>query len=65
MAACSNCFVEMTGEYCAACGERRVRPDDLSAIRFLHDLVDQLANFRFKFKTLRSIASIRLTLLLV
>ena len=58
MAACSNCFVEMSGEYCAACGERRVRPDDLSAIRFLHDFVDQVANFRFKFKTLRSLLAL-------
>jgi hypothetical protein len=58
MVTCSNCLAEMTGEYCPACGERRVRPDDLSAIRFLHDLADQVANFQFKFKTLRSLLAL-------
>ena len=52
---CPNCLAELVGEYCAACGERRVRPEDLSVARFAHDVVDQVASFRSKFMTLRTL----------
>jgi hypothetical protein len=58
MERCPNCLAEIVGEYCAACGERRLRPEDLSASRLAHDVVDQVASFRFKFKTLRTLGAL-------
>jgi uncharacterized protein DUF3667 len=55
---CPNCLAELVGEYCAACGERRVRPEDLSAARLAHDVVDQVASFRLKFTTLRTLRAL-------
>jgi hypothetical protein len=58
MPRCANCFAEDAGEYCPRCGERRLRPDDLSATRFLRDVADQIANFRFTFKSVRSLRAL-------
>jgi hypothetical protein len=49
-----NCLAEITGEYGAACGERRFRPEDLSPVRFAHVcaalffLAAPLAGFRLE-----------------
>jgi hypothetical protein len=32
----AKCLAEITGEYRAACGERRFGPEDLSAVQFAH-----------------------------
>lgn len=54
MTRCPNCAADVSGEYCPACGQRRIRPEDLSARRFVRDLADELASFRSRFKTLRT-----------
>ena len=55
---CANCSAELTGEYCAVCGQRRVRPEDLSATQFVRDVLDAVASFRVKFKTLRTLLTL-------
>ena len=52
---CPNCSAELTDEYCSRCGQRRIRPEDLSARRFLKELVDEIAGLRQKSKTLRTL----------
>jgi hypothetical protein len=52
---CPNCSAELADEYCPRCGQRRIRPQDLSARRFLHEVVDEVTNFRAKFKTLHTL----------
>ena len=64
MPQCPNCPAELTDEYCAKCGQRQIHPQDLSARRFVHELTDELASLREKFKVLRSLA-IRITLALL
>ena len=49
---CPNCSAEVADEYCPLCGQRRIRPEELSGRRFLHELVDEITSFRSKFKTL-------------
>jgi hypothetical protein len=55
MSKCPNCSAELPQEYCSNCGERRIRPDDLSARRFFRDLFDEVANLNKKFKTVRTL----------
>jgi Protein of unknown function (DUF3667) len=55
MTRCPNCSADVTGEYCPACGQRRIRPDDLSARRFVRDLAGELSSFRTRFKTWRTL----------
>jgi hypothetical protein len=55
MAQCLNCSAALTDEYCAKCGQRRIHSQDLSARHFVHELTDELANLRAKFKLLRSL----------
>lgn len=55
MLRCPNCSAELAHEYCARCGQRRIHPQDLSARRFFRELVDEIANFHAKFKTLRTL----------
>lgn len=55
MSKCPNCSADLTQEYCANCGQRQIRPDDLSARRFLRDLFDEVANLEKKFKTVRTL----------
>jgi Protein of unknown function (DUF3667) len=55
MSRCPNCSAELTQEYCPVCGQRRIRPDDLSARRFFQELFDEFANLRLTFKTVRTL----------
>jgi len=55
MSKCPNCSAELTQEYCSNCGQRRIRPDDLSALRFFRELFDEAANLDMKFKTVRTL----------
>src|SRR5262245_35260815 len=55
MSRCPNCSAELTHEYCSVCGQRRIRPDDLSARRFVRELFDELADLQVKFKTVRTL----------
>src|SRR5262245_32123464 len=55
MSKCPNCSAELTQEYCATCGQWRIRPDDLSAQRFFRELFDEVANLEVKFKTVRTL----------
>jgi hypothetical protein len=55
MSKCPNCSAELTQEYCSNCGQRRIRPDDLSARRFFGELFDEVANLDMKFKTVRTL----------
>jgi hypothetical protein len=48
----------MTGQYCPACGQKRIHPQDLSARRFVHELADELGKLNFKFKTLRTLRAL-------
>jgi len=55
MSKCPNCSAELTQEYCANCGQRRIRPDDLSARRFFRELFDEVVNLEVNFKTMRTL----------
>ena len=55
---CPNCSAELTGEYCARCGQKRIRPGDLSLRRFLHEMVEEWATLRGRFKTVRSLGAL-------
>src|SRR5262245_49541419 len=55
MSRCPNCSADLTQEYCPVCGQRRIRPADLSARRFFQEWFDELANLQLKFKTLRTL----------
>jgi hypothetical protein len=55
MSQCPNCLAELAHEYCARCGQRRIKPEELSARHFLDEVVDEITTFRAKFKTLRSL----------
>ena len=53
---CGNCGAELTGDYCAACGQRRSQR--LSLKRSLRDGVGQLSEFDFAFaRTFRGLSS--------
>jgi hypothetical protein len=52
---CPNCSAELAQEYCPSCGQRRIRPEDLSARRFFHEWFDEFANLQMKFKTVRTL----------
>jgi hypothetical protein len=58
MSLCPNCSAELVYEYCARCGQRRIHPQDLSAQRFVRELVDEIANFHAKFKTMRTLRAL-------
>ena len=58
MRQCPNCFAELTGRYCSACGQERIGGRDLSARRFFHDLVDEVGTLRVKFKTLETLRAL-------
>ena len=55
MATCPNCSAERTQEFCANCGQRRIRVDDLSARRFFRELFDEATDLDAKFKTVRTL----------
>ncbi|HEV8365323.1 MAG TPA: DUF3667 domain-containing protein [Gemmatimonadaceae bacterium] len=47
--ACLNCGAELTGEYCASCGQRKVaREQDLTLREFLEDTTQELAHWEGK-----------------
>jgi hypothetical protein len=48
----------LTGEYCAACGQRRLDARDLSARRLFGDLVDEVGTLRSKFRTLHTLRTL-------
>jgi hypothetical protein len=52
---CPNCSaeLELEFEYCPTCGQRRIRPQDLSARHFCHELADEIGTLHERFKTLR------------
>ena len=58
MPQCRNCSADLTGQYCAACGQQRIDPDDLSARRYFRVLGRQIADFYLQFKTLRSLRAL-------
>src|SRR5262245_9277117 len=58
MSQCPNCSAELREEYCSRCGQRRIRPQDLSARHFLRHLVTEITEFHEKFKTLRSLGAL-------
>jgi hypothetical protein len=55
---CPNCSAPRRGEYCAACGQRRIDRRDLSARRFGHDLADEVATLGFKLRTVRTLGTL-------
>src|SRR5262245_40266166 len=55
MSKCPNCSAELAKEFCSVCGQRRIRTEDLSARHFFHELFDEFANLRLKFKTLKTL----------
>ena len=42
--ACASCGAALVGDFCHACGERRLRPDEMTVRRFAHDLADEVGN---------------------
>src|SRR5262245_31680800 len=55
MSRCPNCSADLTQEYCPVCGQRRIRPDDLSARRFFQEWFHELANLQLQFKTIHTL----------
>jgi hypothetical protein len=55
MSKCPNCSAELNQEYCPVCGQRRIRPNDLSALRFFHDWFDEVSSLHTHFKTMRTL----------
>lgn len=45
-ARCASCGHDLTGRYCAECGERRLRPDEFSVRRFIRDGVREAFNLQ-------------------
>ncbi|MEK6334569.1 MAG: DUF3667 domain-containing protein [Acidobacteriota bacterium] len=43
---CPNCGAEVIGEYCAACGQKKFDPRDLSVKRFVGHLFDELTDLQ-------------------
>jgi Protein of unknown function (DUF3667) len=41
---CPNCSADLTGPYCAACGQRAIDPRDLSSRRFVSELTDEVGS---------------------
>lgn len=54
MPACPNCSAELTGEYCASCGQQRLAEDDLSMRRMLRVSSSEIADYLLQFKTFRT-----------
>ena len=55
MSRCPNCSGELADQYCPRCGQRRIPADELSVRHFLDELVDEVTDFRTRFKTLRTL----------
>jgi hypothetical protein len=53
---CANCGLRLQGEFCHACGQRRLGDDPLSPAPFVHQFAVEL--MRFDFKTIRSLAAL-------
>ena len=53
---CSNCAAELAGDYCHACGQKRIAEDELYVGHFLRKSADQLAHLDFR--TLRSLRAL-------
>jgi hypothetical protein len=54
--ACANCGTALMGEYCHACGQKRIAEDWQSVPRFLRQFTDELV--RLDFKTVRTVAAL-------
>lgn len=61
---CPNCSAELACEYCPRCGQRRIHPEDLSARHYFRELADEIATFHERFKTLRAVPLLFLTIIL-
>lgn len=53
---CENCGTPLVGEYCHACGQKRIAGDWQSVPRFLRQFADELVHLDFK--TVRSVAAL-------
>jgi hypothetical protein len=53
---CENCGTPLAGEYCHACGQRRIAGDWQSVPRFLRQFAGELVHLDFK--TVRSVAAL-------
>jgi hypothetical protein len=53
---CGNCKTQLVGEYCHACGQKRVDADWHSIPRFLREFSDELIHLDFR--TVRSVAAL-------
>ena len=56
---CPNCSADLTGEYCARCGQQRIDPEELSVRHFLGEAADAVTDFRSKFKTVRTLGRLQ------
>jgi len=55
---CPNCRAVQRGPFCAACGQRRIEPGDLSVRRFFTELAGEVGTLGLKFKTVRTLRSL-------
>ena len=55
---CPNCTAEFVGEYCPACGQKKIHAGELTASHFFQGLAEDLTDFRHKFKTIRSLGAL-------
>jgi hypothetical protein len=55
---CPNCAAVLRGQYCAACGQQRIDPRELSARHFFSELADEVATLGVKLRTLRTLGTL-------
>jgi hypothetical protein len=55
-ARCPNCGTPLVGQYCHACGQRRINPASLTVRHFVQDIADEIAHLDSK--TLRSLRAL-------
>ena len=53
---CENCDTLLAGEYCHACGQKKIDEDWQSVPRFLRQFIDELINLDFK--SVRSVGAL-------
>ncbi|HEU0302389.1 MAG TPA: DUF3667 domain-containing protein [Longimicrobium sp.] len=52
--ACASCGASLLGDFCHACGERRLQPDEMTVQRFARDVAEEVGNLDSRaYRTLR------------
>ena len=55
---CPNCLAELTGAYCAHCGQKRIHAEEFSIRHYFRLFADEIADVRGRFKMIRSLRAL-------